>query len=214
MTTMIDILIVDDHPAVCEGIASMLHAVSPEALNVRFALDGYQGLRMLQEDPAHLLILDVEMRKQDGLATLEQLQKLKLPPPVLVMSFRTDYNTIQKMMARGADGYVSKLIGAEELMKGIEEILNGGCYYDNEISRVLLAHSQETLEGIQKSNLSLREIEILKMICSDYTHEQIAFTLNISPRTVEGHAKNLRIKLKARSTAGMVMYAYQNGIVK
>ncbi len=209
-----EILIVDDHPAVCEGIATMLNSARKNAFAFRFAHNGENALALLKEKPVSLVILDVNMGAVDGREILIQIKKMKPKPCVLIMSFQTTYGAIQRMMKAGANGYVSKLISAEELSSGVSIVLKGENYFGNEVSRVLLEHSLQPKTIKANIPLSARELEILKMICQDYPHDYIANALSISPRTVEGHAKNLRVKLKARSTVGMVMYAYQAGIVE
>lgn len=214
MKTVIEILIVDDHPAICEGLRAILSIMMKDTVSFRCANNGKQALAILQEQETDLVILDIEMGEFCGLETLEQIQKMKVRPKVMMMSFDTDYHTIQKLLQAGANGYVSKLIKPEELVKGIQTVLEGAQFFGSEISRVLLANAIRPVKMKSQLNLTTRELEILRMICDDCSQEEIATTLNISIRTVEGHAKNLRIKLNARFTPGMIMKAIKSGLVK
>jgi len=214
MKNVIEILIVDDHPAICEGLRAILSILMKETVSFRCAHNGAQALSILQEQQTDLVVLDIDMGEFGGLKTLQQIQKMKRRPKVMMMSLDTDYHTIQKLLQAGANGYVSKLIKPEELVKGIETVLEGSQFFGSEISRVLLANAIRPAKIKTQLNLTTRELEILRMICDDCSQEEIATTLNISIRTVEGHAKNLRMKLDARSTPGMIMKAIKKGLVK
>lgn len=209
MKPSIEILIIDDHPAICEGINSILNTMVKKPLTVRFALNSSDAIKLLKIKPVNLIILDVNIGDESGLTLLKQLKKWATTP-VLVMSFHTDCRTINSMLKEGANGYVSKMISTKELVQAFEAVLSGSSYFDDETYNAILKGSTNKPDEF----LTSREVEILTLLSKDLTQDEIAKTLSISPRTVEGHARNLRIKLNVRSTAGMVHYAYLNNLVE
>lgn len=212
MKKVINILIIDDHPAIYEGIAAMLNSTDRYLFLPRQAMNCDEALSVVRNQSVDIVLLDIELPIVDGIGTLRKIKSYKQQLPVLMVSFKTDLDIINQAIKSGANGFVSKLIQTSELIMAITSIMQGNKYFSNEISQILFNGRSNRKED--NKILTKREEEILELLCLDLTQLEIADKLNISPRTVEGHAKNLRTKLKAKSSAGMIMNAMKHGFLK
>lgn len=118
----------------------------------------------------------------------------------------------------GANAYLFKDVEPGELEKAIRSVSKEGFYFTNTILEALKNHQNKRKQNISfdhsLNNISKRELEVLELICSEFTTEEIAEKLFISPRTVEGHRNNLLVKTGAKNIAGLVVFAFKNGIVQ
>jgi DNA-binding NarL/FixJ family response regulator len=136
---------------------------------------------------------------------------------VLALSMYEDDVNIIKMLRKGAGGYVLKECNADELVRAIQSITDTS-YYINELVTGKLIRSvqnENEKEGTVPARpiLSAREVEFLKLCCSECTYKEIADQMNISPRTVDGYREALFEKLELKSRTGLVLYCIKNNIV-
>jgi DNA-binding NarL/FixJ family response regulator len=153
-----------------------------------------------------------------GLNGTELTKKVKEKFPeikVLVVTMYNDPAIINEIVQCEAEGYILKNTGKDELMKAITALMNGATYYSNEVINSLRAHKTKRTKLIaeEKQELTERELEILKLISEEFSTVQIAEKLQISPRTVETHRKNIFEKTEAKTIVGLVKYAYEAGII-
>jgi DNA-binding NarL/FixJ family response regulator len=120
------------------------------------------------------------------------------------------------MINEGANGYILKNIDPSQLVHAIDSVLSGKPYYSNEVAIKLIDSATDNGHdvNINKSGLSKREMEILKMIAHEMTNDEIAKELFISKRTVDTHRQNLLKKLNVKNTAGLMKAAIQLGLVE
>lgn len=203
----INVGIADDHSLFREGIRMIISDMSGITLCLE-ASSGEDLLAQLEKVSPDVILLDIEMKDINGIETMKKLLELKSGPKVIVLSMHTEPRMISYMMALGANGYLQKDTKKEELELAIRTVCDKGAYFNERVSRALLA-------GVKnKSNkpslvieLSPREKEVLALICQEFTTQEIGEKLFISERTVEGHRKNLCSKLDVRNTAGLVKKA-------
>jgi len=126
----------------------------------------------------------------------------------------TDYSDFfEEYISLGVNGFVFNDAGREKLIKAIKTLMNGDDHFRPRVWQLLkkyLRTKKNSASFEDKRMLSNREITILKLFCKGYTYKEIGVKLNISPRTVETHKKNIQTKINARSTAEMIEFAYQN----
>jgi DNA-binding NarL/FixJ family response regulator len=173
-------------------------------------------LEVLESKSCDIILMDINMPEMDGVEATKQV-KAKYPSiKILMLTMFSNREYIEKLLRAGADGYLLKNTGKEELQEAIDNIINGESYFSKEVT-------ERIMEGLQKKKiaekntyiveLTEREIEVLKLIVQEFTTAEIAEKLFISPHTVETHRKNLISKLNVRNIAGLVKYAMQNGLV-
>jgi DNA-binding NarL/FixJ family response regulator len=146
----------------------------------------------------------------NGLETLKKIRLYKKDLKVLALSNYDEVSNVKIMMNEGANGYVLKNIEPSQLVHAIESVLGGKPYYSNEVAVKLIDSANDTGKSInaKKSDLTEREVEILKLIAHELTNDEIAQKLFISKRTVDTHRQHLLKKLQVKNTAGLIKAAY------
>lgn len=179
------------------------------------ASDGKQFFERLAFEPVDIVILDVEMPGMDGIETLEKLQESHPEIKVIMLTMHDSDRLINHLMQLGANGFLLKDEDAEVVIQAVDRVAAEGMFFRNYVSRALLKGSRNSRrrEKMIGPDISEREMEVLSLICQEYTSKEIAQKLYISARTVEGHRRNLQEKTGARNLVGLVLYAVRNGIV-
>jgi len=210
----ISILIADDHQMVIDGISSMLqnekrYEVTGQANNGQAAFD----MIMSKPDKYALLLTDISMPLLTG-TELCKMVKSQFPHiQVLILSMYNNAQAIKEAVMAEADGYILKNSGREELLLALHKITNNGTYFSQDIVPIIYNQYQKQKDrDEQLSTLTAREKEILALIVSEKTSEEIADKLFISKKTVDNHRQHLLEKCNCRSTVGLVKYAIKNGI--
>ena len=208
----IRIAIVDDHQIVIDGLLSLLHGFSH--LNVVItSTDPRELLQQMATKPVDLLLTDVMMPHMNG-DELARIVKERYPQVKILALSMSGQGDLVSRMIEDADisGYVLKNIGKQELIKAIEKIAGNDIYFSEEVLQELNKSNNRKREN-SESHLTERELEIIKLIESEYSNRQIAETLYISERTVETHRKNIFRKTRTNSVIGLIKYAYEHKLV-
>lgn len=203
----IRVAIADDHSLFREGIRMILSEM-PGILLCLEACDGNELLDALEHTPVDVVLLDLEMKKTNGMETLGMIHERYPELKVIILSMHSEPRMISHLMKLGANGYLIKDAQKNELEKAIREVCEKGMHFNEYVSNSLLIGLRSKNEKPALSvQLSPREREVLSLICAEHTTQEIAEKLFISERTVEGHRKNLCSKLDAKNTAGLVKKA-------
>ncbi|XZF16419.1 response regulator [Chitinophagaceae bacterium MMS25-I14] len=205
----IRLAIADDHEMVRAGLVASLSGMTgisivAEADNGQSLISRLETLQVLPD----IVLLDVSMPVMDGHETLKAI-KLRWPElKVLMLSMYDAEHTILKMMNQGARGYVLKAGKIAELYTAIREIYQYG-FYSPEYVSGRMARQQEP----QMPRINEKEIRFLQHCCTELSYRDIASLMNVSVRTVEGYRDTLFMKLHLNTRVGLVMYAYNTGLV-
>ena len=207
----IRLLIIDDHQMVRDGIRVMLES---RQHFMRFEIDeaenGEIAIRKILAKSFDVVLIDYQLPGLTGPETLQKIRLYKKDIKVLALSNYDEFSYVRSMINEGANGYILKNIEPSQLVHAIESVLSGKSYYSNEVALKLIesAKNSDKPESLEKSGLSNREVEILKMIAWEMTNDEIAKSLFISKRTVDTHRQNLLKKLRVKNTAGLIKAAY------
>ena len=219
MPEVINTLIIDDHPMVCDGLKSMLEVNQKYNFKVTVANKPEDGIALVQANPDlyDLAIVDYQLSGMTGADTISRILSLSKNIKCLALSNYDEFAHIRNMLDLGARGYVLKNIDVEELILAIETIFSGKKYYSNDVANKLIdgdssKRRKRKLKVDLHKKLSKREIQILKMIIDEMTNEEISEKLFISKRTVDTHRQNIIAKLDVRNTAGLVKVALSNNL--
>ncbi|MEL7531719.1 MAG: response regulator transcription factor [Bacteroidota bacterium] len=209
----IRVLLVDDHQIVIDGIKALLRKADHIEI-VAEALNGQEALLVLERQTIDLMICDIQMPVMDGLA-LCKLSKDQHPATrILVLSMNREPQMVNDIFMTGAEGFVLKNTGKKELIKAIDQVVQGGTFYSREILQILMEkHRSPTQFQAVTAKLSPREYEILLLIAEEHATPAIAQLLHISPRTVETHRKHLLEKTASKSVVGLIRYAFQHQLI-
>jgi len=158
------------------------------------------------------------MPEMDGYDTTLWLKKNHPEVKVLALSMYDDENAIIRMLKNGAKGYILKDSDPSELKAAIQALITKG-FYHSELVTGTLIHTINHLDDPENSTakdvlgLNERELDLLKLICTEMTFKEIADKMHLSPRTVDGYRDTLLEKLQCKSRVGLVIFAIKNGIV-
>lgn len=209
---MINLVIADDHVILREALCQLLKSRGEYNVMAQ-AGDGEELLEALKRHKPDLIILDVEMPKLDGVATLERLGELGVVVPVLVLSADDGASNVKSVINSGAKGFMPKNAKIEELEFAIDSILQGNTYLSPAITASLISGDKVEI-GSSLSVLTKREIEILKHLANGSPNREIGKMLHISSRTVDTHRSNILKKLKVRTNAELVKLAISNKLIQ
>jgi len=211
----INILLVDDHDIVRDGIRSLLEDEIGFAITTE-AETGKEALKACQKNEIDLVIMDINMPEMNGIEATEEILENFEDIKVLALTMMDEDEHIRKMIEAGASGYILKSSDKAELVDAITTILDGHHYFSDDATQSVmrdLVQSKGKKQSSDPANLTDREVEVLELICKQLTNQQIADQLYISIRTVDAHRRNLLQKTAAKNTAGLVTYAIRHDIV-
>jgi DNA-binding NarL/FixJ family response regulator len=167
--------------------------------------------------PPDVVLVDLQMPVMNGVEVNEKIQKEFPGTKVLVLSVHDQERFISKMIEAGASGYLVKNVEVAELITAIRKVYDTGFYFNQGSLRAMQNAWQYRNHNIRNLNripieLTEREREILNLICKEQTNSEMAESLNISVRTVEGHRNNLLAKTGCKNMAGLVVFAIRHEI--
>ena len=215
----INIFLLDDHQLIRDGIKALLSGV--EKINITGeAATGKELFEQLNELHPDILILDISLPDISGIEITKRITEEYPSIRVLILSMYTDEHFIMNAVKSGARGYLPKNTSREELLEAIITIFNGEEFFGESISRIILksyvrkAQEEETVPQKSQVSLTLREIEILKLVAEGFINKEISNRLDISIRTVETHKNHIMKKLEMKSIVELIKYAIRNKIVE
>ena len=206
------ILIADDQMLIRNGIVSMLIGQSVFKPIIQEATSSAEVLDLTTKRRYDLILLEGRMPKMDCITAIQLLRRNGVSAPVLSLYDQCDYRTIKRAIKNGVLGIILKNTEGNELIDAILKVSKKLPYYCDEVSKIMLEKGKSTqeTEGLI-GTLTNRERQVLELVAQEMCEDEIAEILNISKRTVEGHKKNLRIKLNVKNNIGLIRFAYESG---
>lgn len=203
------ILIVDDHPMMRDGLAALITAqpdlaVCAQAADARTALQAIETLR------PDLVLMDISLPGKSGLETIKDIQALAPGLAVLVLSMHDEALYAERVLRAGARGYVMKQEGGKRIMDAIRAVLENKVFVSEKMSaRIMDAFTgrRAAEAGSTVENLSDREFEVFQLIGQGRSTKEIADQLHLSVKTVEVHRVNIKAKLKLATSPELVHFA-------
>lgn len=209
----VNILLADDHKMVREGIRCLLENV-PEFNVVGEAADGYECISLVNKTKPNIVLLDIDMPDMNGIEALRVIKEQKMLCKVIMLTRHNEIDYLMKALEIGCDGYILKESSFDTLKKAIFKVYSGNKYIEPNMMPLLNANMQEKSTVKKKiSELTRREIDVLKMIASGSFNKEIASTLNISERTVKNHVSNIFKKIEVSDRTQAAVFAIKNGII-
>lgn len=207
----IRILIVDDEALIREGLRSLLEK-EPFVAGISEAADAEQFHYHISKGRIDLILLDIRLRNTTGVELLDSMKKMELRPKVIAVTGMEGVELIVNLLKLGVDGIVYKLDGYEEIKKTIRSILASGNYYPEKVMRIIQSNAN-SWDSTPTVLLTEKELNILKAIARGSITKEIANELKMAEATAETYRLRLIKKLGVSNTAGLLAYAYRNGIL-
>ncbi|WP_273568872.1 response regulator transcription factor [Maribacter halichondriae] len=204
------VAIVDDHTLLSQAISDLVQSFD-QFKSLYICKNGKELLDRLGE-PSNIpdiVLMDINMPIFNGIETTEVLTEKYPDVKVLALSIEEDEDTILSMLRAGARGYLMKDTKREILEEALIQIAEKGYYHTNTVTQILVG----TLHHKNKNTeLKERELEFLKLACTEMTYKEIAEVMFLSPKTIEGYRDALHEKLQVKNRIGLVLYAIRNKI--
>lgn len=217
---MTTVLVVDDQDDMRAGIRAML-AHDPRLQVVADLSDGLQAVTFLRDHPVDVVLMDIRMPGVDGVEATRRI-RLDHPPEevrVVVLTTFDQDDVVLAALRAGANGFLSKMIGPEELVAGIAEVVAGGGALSAAATSALVNHLTERPPQVVDRRLldrfavlTPRERDITLLVADGLSNEEIAARLSLSPFTVKTHAVRAMTKVGARDRAQLVSFAFRAGL--
>ena len=214
MDKVFNVLLVDDHKIVIDGIKSLLHA-NKYFIVKGFALNGADALSMIKstETTFDIVITDISMPGISGTDLCKAIKQFNSQIKVMILSMHNHVDYVKAALDADADGYMLKTIGQAELVNALQAIAEKGAYFSQEIIPLLFKEVKQNHTNNVAVKLTHRELEILDLILKELTSREIAEQLYISKQTVDTHRLSIMEKTGSKSIVGLIKYAFRTGFL-
>jgi two-component system, NarL family, invasion response regulator UvrY len=209
--SVIEILLVDDHPIVREGYHRLLERQAEFHVCAE-ADDAQQAYRAYKEHRPDVVVMDLALPGASGIEAVRHIRQWDKDAKILVFTMHLGVAFALKAFEAGASGYVTKSSTPGELVRAVKAVATGGRVLSEDMSRAIAADRLAGPESVLEQ-LGPREIEILRLLASGLTSEAIAELLNLSTKTVRNHHYAIKGKIGAQTDVHLVWLAISAGLV-
>ena len=213
---LIHVLLADDHALVREGLRAVLHA-APDIAVIGEAASGIAAVAIARQLRPDVLVLDLEMPDGDGVTALRELVRTVPEVRVLILTVYSEDERLLPLLEAGARGYLSKAVGARDLLEAIRVVAAGDVYVRPSTARLLAAELAQTREGQTPRRrfqmLSGREQNIVELLATGFSGVEVARRLGISAKTVDAYKRRVQQKLGLEHRTDYVRFAIEAGIL-
>jgi len=206
MSHKISVLLVDDHSLVRRGFRRILEDARDITV-VGEASDGAEAVKLAEQLRPQLIVMDCALPNMSGLDATRRILEKFPETHILMLSMHSEDTWVHQALDAGAHGYILKSAVDMELVTAIRRVVAGEIVLDPQVSRTT------NLKGEGKSRLTVRELEVLKLIVAGKSNKEIAIDLDLSANTVAVHRANIMDALGIHKTAELVVYAIRSGLV-
>ena len=209
-SSMIRVLVVDDHPVVRHGLMAILRWEKDIEL-VGDAADGLEAVRLILEQHPDVVLLDLRLPHLSGIEVMKQVRSQGLPTRFLVLTTYDTDEYIAPALAAGAQGYLLKDAEPEELSRAVRSLMRGGAALEPKVAARLL---DQFADEDAREELSARELEVLKLLAAGGSNKSIGLQLSLSENTIKSHISHIFAKLGVQNRAEAVSAAMQRGLLQ
>jgi DNA-binding NarL/FixJ family response regulator len=206
MSDKISVLLVDDHSLVRRGFRRILEDARDITV-VGEASDGAEAVKLAEQLRPQLIVMDCALPNISGLDATRRILEKFPETHILMLSMHSEDTWVHQALDAGAHGYILKSAVDMELVTAIRRVVAGEIVLDPQVSPTT------NLKGEGKSGLTVRELEVLKLIVAGKSNKEIAIDLDLSANTVAVHRANIMDALGIHKTAELVVYAIRSGLV-
>jgi DNA-binding NarL/FixJ family response regulator len=215
MKKKLNVYIADDHTLFRKAMVSLIQSFE-NVKAVKDAENGKELLDMVKHEEPDVAIIDMQMPVMDGVEACERMI-IKYPEvKLIVLTMHDSEKYILHMIEMGVHAFLLKNAEPEELEKAIHAVVEKDFYHNDLVAAVLRRHIKNKIGAerpvFKSTDLSEREVEVLRLICQELTLKEIAEKLSISENTARNHRVNIMEKVGVKNTVGMVKYAYESGL--
>jgi len=208
----INLAIADDHEIFRDGLSMFISKI-PEFKLVAEARNGIELLTLIKRTDIDVILMDVRMPELNGIEATKIIRKEHPAIKIIALTMFDDEQSILNMYHAGVSGYLLKNTNRTQFETAVKTVSQGGTYFSNEATIQLIRKAAKGSESdLQQFND--REIEIINLLCKQYSSKEIADKINLSIRTVEGYRMKIMKKIDAKNHAGIVLFALKHGLIE
>ncbi len=212
---MLDIVLVDDHKLVRDGVKGILERGS-EFRVVGEAESGADAVTLCKKTQPHIALMDIGLPGMNGIEATTELLRHCPSVKVIILSMYDDENSVVSAIRSGARAFVLKKASSTELLDALRTVARGGSYLSSQVSDRLLARIQrgdlDTHDRSPLDSLSPRELQVLRLVAEGKTSKDIAVLLDLGLQTVRSYRKTMMKKLGVSNVAGLTQLALAAGL--
>ena len=210
---MRNILIIDDHAVVRDGLKRILDEQEPGQTVFAEASTGGEALQLVHQQHWDAAVLDLSLGSTSGLEVLKELKQIRPKLPVLILSMHSEEHYARRAFKAGAAGYITKDSPRAELVKAIAKVIEGRRYISTELAEALISDIERGTNQAPHEALSDREFEVLCLIASGRSVSEIAAVLSLSDKTISTYRARILEKMAMKTNAELTHYAIHNRLV-
>ncbi len=217
MNKKLKVYIADDHTLFRKAMVNLLQTFKGIA-TVKDAEGGKELLSLIRQDAPDVAIVDLQMPLMDGTEVSENILEKYPDVKIIILTMHDSEKYILHTMEMGVHAFLMKNTEPDELERAIYAVVEKDFYHNELVSSVLRKNFSDNKNSrnplLKRTELSDREIQIVRLLCQELTNKEIGDRLGLSERTVENHRYRILEKLELKTTVGLVRYAYENGLIR
>lgn len=202
----INIMIVDDHPVVRQGLRAMFSS-EPDICVQGMAASAREAMYLIEREQPDVVLMDLRMPEMEGIEAIIALRRITPHIKILVLTNYGSDEYIIRATQAGAMGYLLKNTPQEEIVNAVRVVYSDERYVPKDIAKRLF-------EAIGREELSPRELEVLVLVARGCTNKEVAHKLFISDKTVRNHVTSCLLKLQAKDRTQAVTRAIERGLIR
>lgn len=206
-----NILIVDDYQLIIDGLMGILKGEKSIG-SVLFANNGQEAIEKVMKNDIDCVLMDINMPLLNGYEATKIIKQQKPQVKVVIYSMFSDASTVVKSKKAGADAFIIKDTGRDELVNTIESVIQNKKYTGSGLNPGITGYVNP-YNQLTTAGLTPREIEIIRYLAAGISNREIAEKLFLSLRTIDTHQKNILAKLSLKNTAALIKYATENNLL-
>lgn len=210
---MIKLLIADDHPIVREGLKQIIRN-APDIVISGEANDGIEVLNEIKKENYDVILLDISMPRKNGIEILNEIRKEKIKSRILILSIHPEEQYAMRALKAGAYGYLTKDNVPNELISAIRKVSMGEKYISLSLADKLVDALKDGFDNHPHEALSNREYQVMLLLASGKSIQEIAKELFLSVKTVSTYKTRILEKMKMKNTFEIIYYAIKNRLIE
>lgn len=214
MNQPVRVLIADDHDIICEGLRAVIRSQAGMEV-VASASNGQEAVELYRQHCPDVVLMDLMMPVKDGVEATREILSEFPDAHVLILTSLSDFNRVIPAVRAGALGYLEKNTPPQALVKAIREVASGGVHLPPKLVQRMMEHITEQESSVRTTELTLtlREIQVIKLVARGMSNAQIAQELVTSERTIGVHVSHVLEKLGLKNRTQLALYALRRGLV-
>lgn len=215
MPLKIKIAINLDHALFRQGLTTLIGSY-PDLKLLSETSEEKELLHALKKQQPHILLLGLNITDPSGPAIVSNIKALYPNIRIIIILPAQDEALIFDLVKKGVNGFITKQDSMEQVIRAIHTVREKGFYHTEEVTHAMLSgvrSRQKMRTSLNSADLTERELEIIRLICKQYSLKDIAAELTLSPRTVETHKEHILMKTGAKNIAGIVLYAVEHHLL-